>query len=81
MSEMNERRWAVISERGREASGLEYAEAGELVQRLRGEKISGLCVITDAAAGRLPPAKKGGKRGRAGESTRQTKRGAKKRAT
>jgi hypothetical protein len=79
MSEMKERRWAVMSERGREASGLEYAEAGELVRRLRGEKISGLCVITDAAASRLPPAKKGDKKRPAGEAATRTKRGAKKR--
>ncbi|HYH86985.1 MAG TPA: hypothetical protein VEX60_16140 [Pyrinomonadaceae bacterium] len=57
MSELNERRWAVISERGREAEGLPYAEARSLAQSLRGEKLSGLCVVTDAAASYLPPAK------------------------
>ncbi|HEX8502392.1 MAG TPA: hypothetical protein VF659_17550 [Pyrinomonadaceae bacterium] len=50
MSELNERRWAVLSERGREAGGLSYGEASGLVARLRGERVSGLCVITDEAA-------------------------------
>lgn len=69
MSELGERRWAVISERGCEASGLVYEDAAQLVQRLRGEKVSGLCVVTDGAARLLikpstpapngkPPAKK-----------------------
>lgn len=57
MSELNESRWAVISERGREAEGLAYAEASELVRKLRGEKLSGLCVVTDAAGSHLPHAK------------------------
>ncbi len=58
MSELNERRWAVLSERGCEDSGLSYAEAAAAVARLRGERISGLCVITDAAAAHVPRAKK-----------------------
>jgi hypothetical protein len=63
MSELNERLWAVLSERGREASGLTYEEAAVLVRELRagganGGKVSGLCIITDRAAGHLAPAKK-----------------------
>jgi hypothetical protein len=58
MSELNERRWAVLSERGCEDSGLSYAEAAGLISRLRGERVSGLCVITDAAAAHVPRAKK-----------------------
>jgi hypothetical protein len=58
MSELNERRWAVLSERGCEDSGLSYEEASGLVARLRGERLSGLCVVTDAAAAHLPRAKK-----------------------
>ncbi len=54
MSELNERRWAVLSERGSEQSGLSYEEAAALIGRLRGERVGGLCVITDAAAARLP---------------------------
>jgi hypothetical protein len=57
MSELNERRWAVLSERGCEDAGLNYTEAADLIARLRGERVHGLCVITDEAAARLPPAK------------------------
>lgn len=63
MGELGERRWAVISERGREAEGLAYADAARLVRTLRGEKVSGLWVVTDFAASRLrkaaPPAPNG----------------------
>ena len=58
MSELNERRWAVLSERGCEDAGLSYEEASATVARLKAERISGLCVITDAAAAHLPRAKK-----------------------
>lgn len=58
MSELNERRWAVASERGREGARLTYAEAVELERSLKGEWVSGLCVITDEAAARLPEAKR-----------------------
>lgn len=52
MSELREQRWSVVSERGCEASGVNYDEAAELVRRLRGEKIHGLCIIGDEAARR-----------------------------
>jgi hypothetical protein len=58
MSELNEGRWAVLSERGCEDSGLSYEEAAATVARLRAERVSGLCVITDAAAAHVPRAKK-----------------------
>lgn len=58
MSELNERRWAVLSERGCEEMGLGYAEAAATVARLRAERLSGLCIVTDAAAAHLPRAKK-----------------------
>jgi hypothetical protein len=58
MSELKERRWAVLSERGREEAGLSYEEAAGLIARLRGERLSGLCVITDEAASHLPAAAK-----------------------
>ena len=57
MSELKERRWAVLSERGREESGLSYEEAAGLVARLRAERLSGLCVISDEAASRVHAAK------------------------
>ncbi|HEX5707792.1 MAG TPA: hypothetical protein VFX96_10885 [Pyrinomonadaceae bacterium] len=53
MSELRESRWAVISERGCEAKSLPYADAAQLVGRLRAERVSGLCVVTDFAASRL----------------------------
>lgn len=52
MSELREQRWSVVSERGCEASGVNYDEAATLVRRLRGEKIHGLCIISDEAAHR-----------------------------
>ncbi len=58
MSELNERRWAVLSERGCEDSGLTYSDAAGLIARLRAERVSGLCVITDAAAAHVPRAQK-----------------------
>ncbi|MBV9926447.1 MAG: hypothetical protein JOZ96_15620 [Acidobacteria bacterium] len=58
MSELRERRWAVLSERGCEDSGLSYEDAAGLVARLRAERVSGLCVVTDAAAAHLPRVKK-----------------------
>jgi hypothetical protein len=53
MGELNEGRWSVVSERGREAAGLAYADAAALVRRLLGEKVYGTCVVTDEAAARL----------------------------
>jgi hypothetical protein len=52
MSELTEKRWAVLSERGCEAMGLSYAQAAELMRALMRERISGLSVITDDAARR-----------------------------
>ena len=73
MSTLNERLWAVLSERGREAAGLTYEEAAVLVRELRadgvganGGKISGLCIVTTRAAEHVAPAKKAkGKRQKA----------------
>lgn len=50
--ELSERRWAVLSERGCEASGLVYDEATQLVAHLTVEKVHGLCILTDEAARR-----------------------------
>ena len=55
MSELTEERWAVLSERGCEAMGLTYAQANELMRSLVRERVSGLSVITDAAARRGEP--------------------------
>jgi hypothetical protein len=53
MSELNETRWSVLSERGCEASRLPYADAARLVAQLTREPVYGLCIITDEAAARL----------------------------
>ena len=55
MSELREQRWSVLSERGCEASSVNYDEAADLVRRLRADKIHGLCIISDEAARRLTP--------------------------
>jgi hypothetical protein len=68
MSTLDERLWAVLSERGREAAGLTYEEAAVLVRELRatgvgakGGKISGLCIVTARAGEHVAPAKKSAK--------------------
>ncbi|MGH9901006.1 MAG: hypothetical protein ACRD68_04105, partial [Pyrinomonadaceae bacterium] len=55
MSELKERRWAVISERGCEARDLVYDEAARLMRERSREKIRGLCVVTREAASHLAP--------------------------
>ncbi|HZH92167.1 MAG TPA: hypothetical protein VEX70_16335 [Pyrinomonadaceae bacterium] len=52
MSELREPRWSVVSERGCEASGVNYEDAAGLVSRLRAGKVHGLCIISDEAARR-----------------------------
>lgn len=52
MSEMNEQRWAVISARGVETSGMTYDEALVLMRRLDREKVYGLCIVSVEAAQR-----------------------------
>jgi hypothetical protein len=54
-SELEAKRWSVISERGCEASGLTHEEARRLVHRLGSEGHHGLCIITDEAASHLAP--------------------------
>jgi hypothetical protein len=50
MGELMERRWAVISEHGSEATDLTYDEAHALLHRLTNEKVHGLCIVTNEAA-------------------------------
>ena len=52
MSELNKENWAVVSERGVEASELSYDAALNLRRTLEKDKINGLCVVTNAAARR-----------------------------
>ncbi|HEX8337759.1 MAG TPA: hypothetical protein VF621_13575 [Pyrinomonadaceae bacterium] len=77
MSELRERRWAVLSERGCEEAGLNYEEASGLVARLRGERVRGLCVVTGAAAEHVPRAQKAAPKPVAAGNS-QPKRGRKK---
>lgn len=56
MSELVEPLWAVISERGCEASGLNHEDALKLMQRLTQEQVYGLCIVTETAARRFTPA-------------------------
>ena len=52
-SELVTERWAVLSDRGVEATGLTHEDARRLVHRLAGEGRHGLCIVTDEAAGRM----------------------------
>ena len=52
-SELGTGKWAVISDRGCEATGLAHEDARRLVHRLAGEGRHGLCIISDEAAGRI----------------------------
>ena len=53
MSELTESLWAVVSERGCEASDLNYEEALALMKQLTQEKVFGLSIVTAAAANRF----------------------------
>lgn len=53
VNELDEPRWSVISRDQREAGGLTYRQASELIAELDAHKISGLCIITDDAASRM----------------------------
>jgi hypothetical protein len=64
MGELDEPRWAVISERGCEASSLKYDEAVGLLRRLVKEKAHGTCIITNEAARHLSPARPGARTSR-----------------
>jgi len=52
-SELEQKSWSVISERGCEASSVTHEEARRLVHRLGAEGRHGLCIISDEAARRL----------------------------
>lgn len=52
-SDLEQRRWSVISERGCEASSLTHEEARRLVHRLGVEGRHGLCIVSDDAARRM----------------------------
>ena len=49
-SELDEPRWSVVSFDKREAGGLNYSQAAELLVFMHGQGVNGLCIITDEAA-------------------------------
>jgi len=53
LSDLAQNKWAVISERGREAADLTYEDARRLVHKLAGEGRHGLSIITNEAASRM----------------------------
>ena len=53
LSELDEQIWSVISFENRVGKNLTYREAAALLEKLSGEKVSGLCVITDEAAEKM----------------------------
>jgi hypothetical protein len=53
VSDFTQNKWAVISERGREAADLTYEEARRLVHRLAGEGRHGLCIVANEAVSRM----------------------------
>ena len=52
-SDLEKARWSVLSDRGREESGLTHEDARRLVHQLAGEGRHGLCIVTDDAAARM----------------------------
>ena len=52
-SDLEKEKWAVVSDRGCEATRLTHEDARRLVHRLAGEGRHGLCIMSDEAASRL----------------------------
>lgn len=52
-SELTAPYWSLVSFETRVAKNLTYAEAAEKLNCLAAEKVPGLCIITDEAAGRI----------------------------
>jgi len=50
MSDLQKENWAVLSERGCEATRLTHEEARRLVHKLASEGRHGLCIVTNEAA-------------------------------
>jgi hypothetical protein len=50
--------WSVVTFEKTTASGLTYDAAAEKLEKLKSEKVSGLCIVTDEAAARIKKAKK-----------------------
>ena len=54
-SELEQPIWSVICFEGIEAGGLKYGQAVELQRELESHGVTGLCIVTDAAAQRTGP--------------------------
>ncbi len=52
-SELEKSMWSVVSFDQRQAGGLTYRQAADLLSQLDAYDIPGLCIITDEAAARL----------------------------
>ena len=52
-SDLQNGKWAVLSDRGCEATELTHEEARRLVHKLEGEGRHGLCIVTTEAAQRI----------------------------
>ena len=50
--------WSVITFDEIAASSLTYTDAAEKLEKLKAEKVSGLCIITDEAAARMTKSEK-----------------------
>ncbi|MEO6590188.1 MAG: hypothetical protein ABIP06_12895 [Pyrinomonadaceae bacterium] len=57
-SELDAPMWSVVTFEKCAAKGLTYAEASEKLQKLKSEKVSGLCIVTDEAAANIKAEKK-----------------------
>ncbi len=54
LSELDTPVWSVISFEKRVGKNLTYSDARDLLDKLVVEKVSGLCIITDEAAEKIP---------------------------
>ncbi len=53
LSELHQPLWSVVSFEKIMKNGLKYDEAVNELERLKAEKVSGLCIITDEASSRI----------------------------
>jgi hypothetical protein len=52
-SELEKPIWSVASPAAREAGGMTYRQASDLLEALEASDMNGLCIVTDEAAARL----------------------------
>ena len=51
--ELGAPRWSVVTFESVAVTNLSYDEASKLMEKLRRQKVSGLCIVTDEAAARI----------------------------